>query len=79
MKNKVIGKRGEPQGYVIRTDSGFIHIDEEGEWWLGGSCSVVGIALFGHRVDAITAAKKIRRQRPDLIKWTQTIHVFSVA
>jgi len=76
-KNKGIGERGKLEGFAIRTDSGFIHVDENGQWWLGGGSSI-GIAIFRDRWQAIKMAKKIRRQRPDLIGWTQTVRVYDV-
>ena len=76
-KNKEIGERGRLEGYIIRTDSGFIHTDEEGQWWLGGG-SQVGVALFRDRWQARKIAKKVKRQRPDLISWTKTIPVYDM-
>lgn len=77
MKKKlIIGKQGEHVGYIIQTGGGIIHIDNLGNWWLGGTADDNGIALFGHRDDAIRTAKKIRGQRPDLIEWTKTLPVF---
>ncbi len=76
MKNKTIGKQGEHAGYIIETSGGIIHVDKFGLWWLGGTADNNSISLFGHREDAIYTAKKIKRQRPDLIKWTKTLPVF---
>lgn len=76
-RDKEIGKRGRLEGFVIRTDSGFIHIDKDGQWWLGGGSSV-GIAIFRDRWYAIKMAKKVRKQRSDLISWTKTIPVYDV-
>ena len=75
-KNQVIGKQGQHAGYIIRTNSGIIHVDNLGNWWLGGTADNNSVALFGYRDDAIKIAKKIRGQRPDLIKWTKTFAVF---
>jgi len=86
-KNKKIGEMGEFQGWIIRTNTGVIFFDDKGEWWLGGwtlwSSAVYnirrfGVPLFGHRIDAQKMAKKIKRQRPDLISWTKTTPVFLV-
>lgn len=74
-RNNVIGKQGEHMGYIIETNSGIIHIDKFGNWWLGGVADNNGVALFGHREDAIRKANKIKKQRPDLISWTKTLPV----
>ena len=78
MKDKTIGKFGEFQGWIIKTNHGPIYIDEEGRWWLNCSEAFGGIAIFGHREDAKKMAKKIKRQRSDLIDWTKTIPTFFV-
>jgi len=76
-KNKEIGERGRLEGFIIQTNSGIIHIDEDGQWWLGGGSSV-GIAIFRDRWQAIKIAKEVKRQRPDLIDWTKTVRVYDV-
>jgi len=78
MRNKIIGKCGDFEGWIIKTDISPIYIDEDGRWWLDCSEGIGGIAIFGYRQDAIKMAKKIKRQRPDLIGWTKTVPTFFV-
>ena len=77
-KNKEIGEQGRLEGYLIRTNSGLIFIDKDGQWWLGGTPSRMGVAIYRDRWQAIKMAKKVKHQRPDLIKWTQTVRVYDV-
>lgn len=78
-KDFKMGDRKELLGWGIRTDSGFIYIDKAGQWWLGGSVSIIGVALFSDRKKAIKVARSIRQKSPDLIPWTKTIAVYRVA
>jgi len=67
-------KHTEKELYLIWTNSGVIYIIIEGEhkghWCLGGSRSLVRIALFSNKKEAQRFRDKIKRQRPDLIKRT---------
>lgn len=75
-RSKIIGERKELLGYGIQVNHGIIFVDHKGNWWLGGSGNKLGFAVFPNRKQAQKMARKIRRQRPDLIKWTLTRPVF---
>ena len=64
--------------WVILTDQGIIMANSNGEWkleqWIDKANSQVAI-MYEHRWEAQKLAKKIRRQRKDLISWTQTIPI----
>jgi hypothetical protein len=75
-KNKKIAENITFAGWAIATDAGIIMVDSlTGDWWLGGH-SKVGIGIYAYRGEAIKIARKIRKQRPDLIHWTRTIPVY---
>lgn len=77
---KTIGKVDITQSikWAINTSSGFIYVSKGGEWWFGGSPSLVHLALFPSRKFAMKAVRKIRRHRPEMIEWTQTVAVWTV-
>lgn len=75
MKTKLgIGILGEFLGWAISTNRGIILMDKNGNWFLGGNAVV---ALFEVRQDAFKIARKIKKERSDLIQWTKIIHVHS--
>lgn len=71
-KDKKIENQGNQIGWVIQIPGGFI---DNGLWWLGGGKDV-GIIVFADRKDAMETARKIRKQRPYLARWTKTIPAF---
>ena len=72
--NKKIGIFGIHIGWIIQTNCGPIHFDKNGDWYLGGGDTAIAL-FFQDRKRAIRVAKKIKKQRPDLIKWTKTLPV----
>lgn len=59
--------------WLVKSNNGTIYLDKEGEWWLGGSSSLIWIPLFKDRKNAMKLARRVKRSDQGGIKWTKTI------
>lgn len=75
-KNRIF-KRKESLGFIIKLDSCPILIDEEGEFWLGGSSSLVGVAVFKDKFEA-RSIRTLIKNRWEGIRRTKIYEIFSV-
>ena len=68
-------KLRKSDGFIIETDAGLIHFhDKNKQWWLGGDLNTY-IGLFKTKEIAQNVAKKIKKERPDLIHWYRILRV----
>ena len=78
MKEKIVYKMEPLEMYAIRSQNGFIHMDEEGKWWFGGSSKTVRLALFKSYQSANRFRNKIKKQNKALVGWTKIVYVGKV-
>ncbi len=73
-------KREKSLGFIIIADLHPILIDEEGEFWLDGSPSMVGVAVFKDKFEARGMRTTLKnRWEKGLIRRTKIREIFRVA
>lgn len=78
MRKEKIFERVKSLGFIIMTDSGPIFIDDNSEFWLGGSPSVVKIAVFNKRYKAHKARNLMRHKDwfKENVNWTKIYEAY---
>jgi len=64
--------------FAIQTDKGFLFTDANGDFWLGGSPSGIGLAIFFTKDEANAFRRRAKRKRPDLFEWTKIVRCWVV-